>query len=105
MVTSDASYTREIKPTIALAHTVFTKKEMHFTNKLDLNLMNKPLKCYIWMITLCSAGSLTFWKVDEKYLESSEMCCWRRKEEINWKNRVRTEVLLADKEERQQKEG
>jgi hypothetical protein len=81
MVTSDARYTREIKPRIAMEQTAFTKKKL-FPNKLDLNLRNKRLKCYIWMITLCSAESWTFWKVDEKYLESSEMCCWRRKEEI-----------------------
>jgi hypothetical protein len=39
--------------------------------------------------------------VDQKYLESFEMLCWRRMEKISWADRVRNEeVLLRVKEER-----
>jgi len=37
--------------------------------------------------------------VDQKYLESFEMWCWRRKEKINWTDRVRNEELLQNAEE------
>jgi hypothetical protein len=42
----------------------------------------------------------TVWKVDQKYLESFEMRCWRRIEKISWTDRVRIEVLYRVKEER-----
>jgi hypothetical protein len=66
MVTSDARRTREIKSTIAMAQAAFTKKKKKtlFTNKLDLNVKKKLLKCYIWMIALCGAESWTLWRVD-----------------------------------------
>jgi len=31
-------------------------------------------------------------KVDQKYLESTEMWCWRNIEKISWTDRVRSEV-------------
>jgi hypothetical protein len=43
----------------------------------------------------------TLHKVDQKYLESFEMWCWRRMEKIRWIDRVRNEeVLHRVKEER-----
>ena len=38
--------------------------------------------------------------VDQKHLESFEMCCWRRKEKIIWTDHVRNEVLLRVNEQR-----
>jgi hypothetical protein len=34
------------------------------------------------------AETWTPWKVDQKYLASSEMWCWRRIEKISWTDRV-----------------
>ena len=43
----------------------------------------------------------TLWKVDQKYLESFEVWCWRRMEKISWTDRVRNEeVLLRVNEQR-----
>jgi hypothetical protein len=40
-------------------------------------------------------------KIDQKYLESFDMWCWRRMEKISWTDRVRNaEVLHTAKEER-----
>jgi hypothetical protein len=64
----------EIKTRIAMAKVAFNKKAF-FASKLDLNLRNKQVKCYIWSITLYGAETWTFRKVDQKYLESSEMLC------------------------------
>jgi hypothetical protein len=50
---------------------------------------------------LCGAGTWTLGKVDQKYLESFEMWCWRRMEKISLTDRVRNdEVLHRVKEER-----
>jgi hypothetical protein len=50
---------------------------------------------------LYGAETWTFRKVDQKYLESFEMWCWRRMEKISWTDRVRNEeVLHRVKEER-----
>jgi hypothetical protein len=52
------------------------------------------VKCYIWNIALYGAGTWTLEKVDQKYLESFEMWCWRRMEKISWTDRVRNEEVL-----------
>jgi hypothetical protein len=44
-------------------------------------------------IDLYGAETWTLQKVDQKYLESSEMWCWRRME-ISWTDRVRNEEIL-----------
>jgi hypothetical protein len=39
--------------------------------------------------------------LDQKNLESFEMCCWRRMEKISWTDHVRNEeILLGVKEQR-----
>jgi hypothetical protein len=100
MITSDARCTREIKSRIAMAKTAFNKKKNLFTSKLDLNLRKKPVKFYIWSIALYGAEMWTLQKVDQKYLESFEMWCWRRMEKISWTDRVRNEEVLHRVEER-----
>ena len=42
----------------------------------------------------------TFRKVNQKYLDSFEMWCWRRMEEISWSDRVTNEVLRTVREQR-----
>jgi hypothetical protein len=79
---------------------IFNKKMILFTSKLDLNLRKKLVKCCIWSVALYGAETWTHRKVDQKYLESFEMWCWRRME-ISWTDRVRNEeVLHRVKEER-----
>jgi hypothetical protein len=70
------------------------------TSKLDLNLRKFLVKCCIWAKAWCGAESWTLGKVDEKYLGSFEMWCWRRMEEIVWTDCVRNKVLQRVKEER-----
>jgi hypothetical protein len=89
MITNDARCTREIKSRIAMAKTAFTKKKNLFTSKLELNLRKKLVKCYIWSIALYGAETWTLREVDQKYLESFEMWCWRRMEESIWTEPVR----------------
>jgi hypothetical protein len=56
-------------------------------------LRQRLVKCYIWSIALYGAETWTLLKVDQKYLESFEMWCWRRMEKIGWSDRVNNEVL------------
>jgi hypothetical protein len=45
-------------------------------------------------IALYGDETWTLWKVEQKYLESFEMWCWRRMEKISWTDHVRNEELL-----------
>jgi hypothetical protein len=85
MITNDAR--------IAMAKAAFNKKKNLFTSKLDLNLRKKLVKCYIWSIALYGAETWTLRKMDQTYLESFEMWCWRM-EKISWTDRVRNEEVL-----------
>ena len=68
---------------------------------LDLNLRKKLIKCYIWSMALYGAETWTFRAADQKYVESSEMWCWRRMKKISWTDHVRNEkVLLRVNEQR-----
>jgi len=84
-----------------MAKAAFNKKRALFTNTLDLELRKKLVKCYIWSIALYGAETWTLRAVDQKYLESFKMWCWRRMEKISWTDHVRNEdVLLRVKKQR-----
>jgi hypothetical protein len=80
MITNAARCTCEIKSRIAMAKAAFNNKKTLFTKKWNLNIRKKLVNCYIWSIALYGTETGTLWKVDQKYLESFEMWCWRRKE-------------------------
>ena len=91
----DSRCTREIQPRIAMAKSVFNTKRNIFTSKLESDLRGKKLvKCYIWSIAFYGDETRTLGKVDQKYLESCEMWCWRRREKIIWTDRVRNVDVL-----------
>jgi hypothetical protein len=71
-------YKCEIKSWIATAKAALKKKKALVTSKLGLNLRKKIVKCYIWNTALCGAENRTLRQVDQKYLGSLEMWCWRR---------------------------
>ena len=57
------------------------------------------MKCYIWSVALYGAETGKVRAVDRKQLESSEMWCWRRMENVSWTDHVRNvAVLLSVKE-------
>jgi len=65
---------------------------------IRLEFKKKLLKCHIWSLSLYGAETFTLWKIDQKYLGSFEMWCWRRMEKIScvWNE----EVLHRVKDER-----
>jgi hypothetical protein len=72
MITDDAKCKRGIKCRIVMAKTAFNKKRAFVTSKLDLNLRNELVKCYIWSIAVYGAQNWTLRKVDQKYLKNFE---------------------------------
>ena len=84
-----------------MAEAAFNKKRTIFTSTLYLELRKKLVKCYVWSIALYGAETWTLRAVDQKYLESFEMWCWRWMEKISWTDHVRNDdVLLRVKEQR-----
>jgi hypothetical protein len=91
MITNDARCTREIKSRIVIL------KKILFTNKLDLNLRKKLVKCYIWSVALCGAEIWTLRKVDQNYLGSFEYSCCSMKGKISWTDSVKKEEVLQSR--------
>jgi len=52
------------------------------------------VKCCTQSIAVYSAETWTLQKLDQKYLDSFEMWCWRRMERINWTVCVKNEEVL-----------
>jgi hypothetical protein len=93
MITNDAKCPREIKARIVMAKAAFNTKKTLSNGKLDLELRKKLVKCYIWSIALYDAETSILRKLDQKYLESFEMC-WRRIQKISWTDRVNNEIHI-----------
>jgi len=64
MLTDDGRCTCEIKSRISTAKAAFNKKKNLFTNKLDLNLRKKLVKCYVWSMALFGAETWTLRATD-----------------------------------------
>jgi hypothetical protein len=86
MITDDAIYTHEINCRIAKAKVAFNKTTL-FTSKLNLNLRDKLIKCYIWN-TDCMVLKLGHFRQTWKV---SSMWCWKM-EKISLNDCVRNEI-------------
>ena len=73
LITNGARCIHEIKSRIVMQKVALNRKKSLFTSKLDLYLRKKLVKCCIWSIALYGAETWTLRKVDQKYLERSEM--------------------------------
>jgi hypothetical protein len=52
------------------------------------------VKCYTLSIALYGEETWTLQKLDQKYLDSYEICCWIRMEKISWTDRLNNEPVL-----------
>ena len=77
-----------------------SRRKILFTSKVDSDLWKKLVQCYIWSIASCDAETWTLRQVDQKYLKSFEVWCWRRMEKIRRTDCERKEVLQRVKKER-----
>jgi hypothetical protein len=59
MLTNDRRYICEIKSRIAMAKAAFNKNRALVTNKMDIQLRKKVVKCYIWIVALYGAKTWT----------------------------------------------
>jgi hypothetical protein len=100
MVTNNARSNYEIKSRIRVAKPAFNSKNTLFTSKLDLSLRQTLVMCDICSMALYGAETWTVREVDQKYLESFEMWCWRRMEKISWTDHVRNEEVLLESRRR-----
>ena len=66
---------------------------------IRLKFKKRLLKFHIWSLSLYSAETWTLWKIDQKYLGSFEMWCWRRMEKISCTKCVWNEEVLHGVEE------
>jgi hypothetical protein len=66
MITNDEKFRREIQSGIVMATAAFCKKKGPVTRKLDVNLREKLVKCYIWSLALCGAETWRVRKMDQK---------------------------------------
>ena len=95
VITRDGYCTREIKMRVAIAKEAFNRKMSLLTNKLDIELKKKLVRCYVWNIAFYGSEIWTRKKkLSEKYFESLEMWCWRRMEKIKWSDKVTNEQVL-----------
>ena len=84
--------TREVKSIIYAVKSAFSKKTI-FTSNLYLTLWMKLVKSCIWSIALYGVETFDNLEINQKYLESSEIWCWGRMEQISWTDHVRNEEV------------
>jgi hypothetical protein len=58
---------------ITIAKEAFNRKVSLLTSKLNIELREKLVRCYVWSIALYGSETLTLKKLERKYLESFEM--------------------------------
>jgi hypothetical protein len=69
---------------IARVKQAFKRKISLLISKLNIGFRKKLVRWYVWSIALYCSETWTIRKLEQKYLESFEMWCWRRMEKINW---------------------
>jgi len=97
IVTDDTRFKRVLNPGLPRKKN-FQKEEYSCHHQSGPNLRKNLVKYYIWSRALYGAKIWTFRKVDQKYLESSEIWCWRRME-ISCTYLARNELLHKVDEE------
>jgi hypothetical protein len=76
------------------AKEAFNRKILLLTSKHYIELRKKLVRCYVWSIALYGSETWTLRKLEQRYLESFEMWCWRRVEKIKWSEKVTNELVL-----------
>jgi hypothetical protein len=67
---------------LAMVKEAFNRKISFLTNKLNFELRKKLVRCYVCSIVLYGSETWALRNVDQKYLESFEIWCWRRIKKI-----------------------
>jgi hypothetical protein len=54
------------------------EEETLFTCKIGVKFKKNIVKCCVWILAVYGAETRTLLEVDQKYMESFEVWCWRR---------------------------
>ena len=76
-------------------------RRRQFQQQIELTVKEESNALLHLEHSFCGVASWTRQKVDQKYLESFEMWCWRIMEKISWTDRVRNEEVLQRVKESQ----
>ena len=82
MIKNDDNVHVKLNSIIVITIAAFNQKKALFASRLGSNLREKLEKRYIWNVAWYGAETWTLRTVDEKYLESFEMWCFRRMENL-----------------------
>ena len=67
-----------------MAKKVFMEKKKLFTDKMNLELKKRTMKCLVWSVAMCAAETWPLTQTDRRRLEAFEMSMWRRIEFENY---------------------
>ena len=67
-----------------MAKKVFMEKKKLFTDKMNLELKKRIMKCLVRSVALYAAETWTLTQTDRRRLETFEMSMWRRIEFENY---------------------
>jgi hypothetical protein len=68
-------------------------REGSFHQQIGFKFKEEITKCYTWSIALYGTETWKLRKIDQKYVESFNVWCWGRMEQISWTDRVRNEEV------------
>ena len=71
-----------------MAKKAFSREISLLTSKLNIELRKKLVRCYVLSIAFYGSETWTLRKLEQKYLESFEMRCWRRMEKIKRSEKI-----------------
>jgi len=77
----------------------FGNKKRLPTDKIDLDLKKKIVKCTIWSLVLYGAESWTMTQANKERLEAFDMWIWRRMLKISWVDKVSNAEVLQKVQE------
>ena len=99
--TEDGKNKEDIMQRIKEAKVMFTnKKQLLWSNNLNLEIKNKFIKSCIWSVAVCGSETGTLGKI-ERVVNAFETWCCRRMLKMKWTDRIRNdEVFQRAKEER-----
>ncbi|KAJ4440147.1 hypothetical protein ANN_08285 [Periplaneta americana] len=82
-ISSNMSYSQEVKRRIAMAKEAFNRKRSIFCGSVEKEARKRLLKCFMWSVALYGEETWTLRRSEEKRREVFEMWIWRRMERVN----------------------
>ena len=94
-VSSNLNCCQEVMQKIAMAKEAFNRKRSIFCRPLEKELRKRLVKCFVWIVALYGAETLTLRRNEQKGLEAFEMWIWRRMERVKWTDKIKNAAVLG----------